>query len=204
MFEQVEVNSERWLDLKDLKNEVWKPLIVLKKGIVYDYNNLYEASNYGRIKSLGIYHGKTNNFFNKPHILKSKNNNDGYLMYTLANHGKINYVTAHRIIASTFLNKNNNKTQVNHKDGNKYNNRIDNLEWCTPSENVKHAFDNGLKIAKVVGMPKEKNPNAKYTQKQIDDIRNKRKKGYTLKKLAIEYNTFESYICRICKNEFWK
>lgn len=204
MFEQVEVNSERWFDLKDLKNEIWKPLVVLKKEILYNYDKFYEASNYGRIKSLGIYHGKTNNFFNKPHILKAKNNCNGYLMYSLANYGKVNYVSAHRIIASTFLIKNVSQIQVNHKDGNKHNNRIDNLEWCTRSENIKHAYNNGLKISKGVSMPKEKNPNSKYTEREINDIRNKRKQGYTLKKLAIEYNTYESYICRICKKNFWK
>jgi hypothetical protein len=204
MFEQIQYNSERWFELKDLKNEIWKPLIVLKKGVKNNYTGLYEASNYGRIKSLGIYHGRTNNFFNKPHIIKPQKTQDGYLLYSLSNRGKQNYVTAHRIIATTFIENENYKLQVNHIDGDKTNNKVNNLEWCTASENIKHAFNTGLKVAVVKGMPKEKNPNAKYTQELIDEIRKKRKQGYKLIELEKEYHITASYISQICNKKFWK
>lgn len=204
MFEQIEVNSERWFDLKKLKNEIWKDLKIKKYNILYTYKKLYKISNYGRIKSLGIYHGKTNNFFEKEHILKARINKFGYITYSLANYGKTNYISVHRAVAETFIPNPDNKPQVNHIDGNKLNNKVENLEWCTASENVKHAYREGLKISKGMSFPREKNPNSKFTEKEIEEIRKKRKNGYKLKELAKEYNTFESYICRICKYQFWK
>ena len=204
MFEQVELNSKRWFDLTNLKNEKWEDLKVLKHGKVYDYKKLYKVSNYGRIKSLGIYHGKTNNFFDKPHILKTRKNKDGYILYSLSKYGKQEYFTGHRIVAESFIPNFDGKPQVNHIDGNKLNNRVDNLEWCTASENIKHAFDTGLKFSKGIRLCKEKNPNSKYTEQEINEIRKKRNQGYKLKDLAKEYNTYESYICRICNHQFWK
>lgn len=204
MFEQIEVNSERWFDLQDLKNEVWKNLKIKKRDVLYNYKNLYKISNYGRVKSLGIYHGRTNNFFKKEHILKARLSKLGYIIYTLSNYGKANYISVHRAVAETFILNFENKPQVNHIDGNKQNNRIDNLEWCTNSENVKHAYNIGLKVSKGKSFPKEKNPNSRFTEKEIKEIREKRQKGYKLKELAKEYNTSESYVCEICKYKFWK
>ena len=204
MFENVELNSEKWLSLENLKNEQWKKLKVKKKGKEYNYSNFYEVSNYGRIKSLGIYHGRTNNFFEKPHILKGNINKCGYILYALSKFGKTEYFTSHRIVASTFIFNLHNLPQVNHKDGNKLNNCVENLEWCSISENIKHAFDNGLKTSRGNSLPKEKNPNAKYTEAQIEEIRKKRKEGCKLKELAKEYKTTESYISNICNYKFWK
>lgn len=54
----------------------------------------------------------------------------------------------HRLLATAFIPNPNNYTQINHKDGNKLNNKLDNLEWCTPSQNIKHAWDTGLQSKK--------------------------------------------------------
>lgn len=205
MFEQVELNSERWFDLKLLKNEIFKWIKIENKGKKYDFTNYYQISNYGRVKSMGIYHGKTNNYFKKEHILKTNIvKSTGYTSVVLKKEGKGKSFSVHRIVACTFLKNLKRFKQVNHKDGNKLNNMLNNLEWCDASYNIKHAYNNGLKFSKGYSMPKEKNPTAKYTEKQIEEIRKKRENGYKLRELAKEYETYESYICCICKRKFWK
>jgi hypothetical protein len=70
------------------------------------------------------------------------NKRNGYIMLTLRDKDeKSNKVYLHRILAEAFIPNPENKPQINHKDGNKLNNSIDNLEWMTSSENIKHAHD---------------------------------------------------------------
>lgn len=110
------------------ENEIWKPLV--------GYETEYLISSYGRLKS--IKHGKS--IILKPHI----NTRNGYVYYLVSKNGKSKNSRAHRLVALTFIPTNDTKLQVNHKDGNKTNNRVDNLEWCTQSENMIHAYKMGL------------------------------------------------------------
>ena len=110
--------------------EIWKPI----KG----YEGLYEVSNLGRVKSLKRWHHPREN------ILKNKFTTDGYYETALLKNGKYKYIRTHRIVAQTFIPNEMNKKEVNHKDGNKLNNCVDNLEWVTSSENQKHAYNLGL------------------------------------------------------------
>lgn len=121
-----------------MNNEIWKPI----KG----YEGIYEVSNLGRIKSLerkvhaDFKFGKTRTY--KERILKPGIVN-GYQQVKLRdNSNKIVYV--HRLVAETFINNPNNYKTINHIDGNKQNNCVDNLEWCTQKENVRHALETGL------------------------------------------------------------
>lgn len=109
-------------------HEEWKP--------INGFEGLYEISSYGKVKSFKVYpSGK---------ILKPSPDSGGYLRLSLMRAGKNKYVTVHRLVAEAFLPKVDGKTCVNHIDGNKANNRLDNLEWCTYSENIKHAIKTGL------------------------------------------------------------
>jgi hypothetical protein len=83
------------------------------------------------------------NKYNKK--LKSRVSNSGYLFYNLKDNKKQRGLFLHRCLAVAFIENTNNKEQVNHIDGNKLNNSLCNLEWATRSENVKHAYDSGLK-----------------------------------------------------------
>jgi len=71
-------------------------------------------------------------------------NNSGYYYITLCKDGRHCCLKVHRLVAMTFIDNPNNLLEVNHKDGNKLNNCVDNLEWCTHSENHKHSYSMGL------------------------------------------------------------
>lgn len=95
-------------------------------------------------------------------ILKTWKCNGGYEVIRLGK-GSGTYFKIHRLVAQAFIPNPNNLPQVNHKDGNKLNNNVNNLEWCTQSYNIQHADTNGLR-----SMPKGENAsNAKLTNKQV-------------------------------------
>jgi hypothetical protein len=99
------------------------------------------VSNLARIKSLSK---KIHNRVTKEKILMSHLSNSGYYYICLSNDKTKKYLFVHRIVALEFINNDKLKEQVNHIDGNKINNSINNLEWLSRSENQKHAYRNGL------------------------------------------------------------
>ena len=107
--------------------EIWKP--------VAECNGEYYVSSWGRVKSLK---------FGKERILKP-GSSQGYLSVIISKtNEKVKCKTIHKLVALAFISNPENKPSVNHKDGNKLNNHIDNLEWNTYKENIQHAWKNGL------------------------------------------------------------
>ena len=102
------------------------------------YEGLYEVSNLGNIRSL-----PRNGTVPVPRTLKVSEDKDGYGVITLRNANRCTK-RAHRLVAKAFIPNPDNKPQINHKDGNKLNNNVHNLEWATGSENILHAKRLGL------------------------------------------------------------
>lgn len=167
----------------NLENEKWKDII--------GYEGYYQVSNHGRVKSLSRY--KRSERIRK--FFKSKT---GYLSVNLRKDNIANTFYVHRLVAMHFLNGDFNLT-VNHKDGNKQNNHVDNLEWCTKGENNSHAHR--------IGLMNKKGENcnfAKLTEKQVIEILNELSRGVKGKDLAIRYGVSRGNISLIKNRKNWK
>lgn len=108
---------------------------------IKDFKDRYMVSDDGRIFSLRDFSGRKR-FIEK----KQYTDKYGYKCCMLYKNGEKKHVTIHRVVATAFLENKENYPQVNHIDGNKSNNMVSNLEWCTASYNVQHSYDNGLNI----------------------------------------------------------
>ncbi len=106
----------------------------MEKYIIIDEFDNYAISNYGNIK----------NVKNKKILTPYKNKN-GYLSYTFCQNGIKKTFRLHRLVGLYFIPNPNSLPYINHKDGNKINNHVENLEWCTAKENDNHARKTGLK-----------------------------------------------------------
>jgi hypothetical protein len=125
--------------------EVWKKITEVESI------NHYEVSNFGRIRTIGTaYRGK----FRKPRYLKQGNHKAGYKVVIVTNNSKkqVRYLT-HRLVAMHFIGNPNNKPTVNHINGIKSDNHINNLEWCTHSENSFHAYRTKLHVKPKIQPP---------------------------------------------------
>lgn len=102
------------------------------------YEGLYQVSNLGRVRSLAKKAGFHNR---KDKIIKNHITRYGYNLNHLCKNGIVYYISTHRLVAEAFIPNPENKPQINHIDGNRTNNSVDNLEWVTCSENIRHKFD---------------------------------------------------------------
>lgn len=136
------------MPVENLQGEIWKD--------IPGYEGLYQASNIGRIKN-----------YNRDSLLTPNENAKGYYHVTLHIDGKPKTFKWHRIIAIAFLQRHHSKPQINHKNGIKTDNRVENLEWCDHSYNQRHAYDKGLnygkkgKLSPIYGRVRGLSPKAK-------------------------------------------
>lgn len=151
------------------------------------YEGLYMISKNGRIFGL-----------KRRKWLSVCTNNKGYVIAVLCKDGKAKSFYCHRLVALTFIPNPKNKPQVNHIDGDKTNNIVTNLEWCTSSENIKHASDTGLMSYG------EDNGNSSLTNKQVRIILHSVSLGCKKKDLCGIFNVSYTSILRITNNHSWK
>ena len=180
------INSEKSFKIHlnnypDLPNEIWEE--------VYGYESYYKVSNLGRIRSL--IKGRKNGC-----ILQQSSTKQGYKRIKLSNKIASKSYLVHRIVAIAFIPNPDNKETINHKDGNKQNNNISNLEWATQSENNKHAFKTGLKSFTYKNMIAS-TKGRKLSENQVENIRNKSHDGYSISDLSKMFFVSKSQICRI-------
>jgi hypothetical protein len=161
----------------------------------------YEISNYGEIK--------TYNWKNKGYerIMKPALDSGGYFRTMLKRDtdGKFCTIKVHRLVCKAFIPNTENKPFVNHINGIRNDNRLINLEWCTPSENVKHSFKIGLSDNRG-----SKNPTSKLVESQVQEILDnyeygrKNKTGTTKKQIAEKYNVSVGAVRDIVSRKTWK
>lgn len=176
-----------------MQEEIWKD--------IPGFEGRYQVSSFGRIKSLPrkVKSGRTYRYV-KEHILSCRYDCRGYARVCIRIHPKKYWFSVHRLVAEIFIPNPNNYPVVNHIDNNPRNNCANNLEWCTQSYNVKHAYNcgrakpniirnrNGKKIA-------EKIPVCQYTM--LGDFI---EKFDSIKEASLKTNTSAKGISLCCKN----
>lgn len=169
-------------------NEIWKD--------IPNYEGMYQVSSLGRVKSLDrtIVNSLGRIIKYKGKIRATQKHNQGYLSLCLRNGAKQYLV--HRLVASAFIENKQNKEFVNHKNGDKTDNRVENLEWCTRQENENHAFKTGLKNSSGTA-----NTQAKLKDSDVIYIRNT---TLPSKRLAHKFKVSCATINRVRQGVIWK
>ena len=156
------------------------------------YEGLYEVSDDGFVRSLDRHSVKGR-------VLRPHNSGRGYPAVALCKEGKARTTYVHTLVANTFIPKpmSPEKLIVNHKDGNKWNNSVDNLEWVSYSTNNTHAYETGLKACG------HDFYNAVLTEDQVKEIRMLGKYD-TYENIADKYGVSRASIRDVLMNRTWK
>ena len=173
-------------------NEIWKD--------IDGFNGEYAVSNTGLVKSRK---------FHKERILRPNKDRYGYLIVRLCMNGKEYKRKIHRLVATAFIQNPQELPQINHKDGDKTNNNVENLEWCTAKDNLKHALDTGLRQCSYTNTPHygEENGMSKITRAVAEEIRKiciPGDKQYGIRALARKYGLGATTVRAIVNNQTWK
>ena len=177
-----------------MSTEVWKP--------IENYQGYYSVSNLGRIRSEErvVPHKRSGSKTIREKILAPGLNRHGYLLAYLTQNGVKKTMKIHRLVAEAFLDNPNNLPAVNHKNGLKIDNSVDNLEWCSFAANNQHAYDSGLKKA----AKGSKNGLAKLTELDVELIREMVSIWkMQQKEIAKLFGVGKSAICKIVNRQNW-
>jgi hypothetical protein len=155
--------------------EVWKDIA--------GYEGLYQVSNMGRVKTMARLHREDRPYVKKERVMKPPVNSVGYPQVALYKNKKGVIHSVHKLVATAFIERLPEHQVVNHKDGNKQNNLVSNLEWCTYSHNHRHAIRTGL-IVLPMG---EDHYASKVTNAQRDAIYRIYKAGMSQKEIGNWY-----------------
>jgi len=123
----------------------------------------------------------------------------GYAGVTLYKNGKPRTFRASRLVAQTYIPNPLNLPQVNHINGNKLDNRVENLEWCTAKRNIAHAFENGL----VADRKGENNNGSKFTKKQILEVKRLGSMGVDYKIIAKQFKMSPQHAWDVVNGRRW-
>jgi len=166
--------------------------------------NLYECNSHGdirRVEGVVDFGSQVRKVGGK--ILSPKTKKNGYLEVSLNFNGAAKSRYVHRLIAITWLSESPGRLQVNHKDGDKTNNQPNNLEFVSPSENMKHAYRKGL--VKPRELKGSQHPRAKTNEKEVGRIRQDHSMHHSIKRLLLDYpHLTKPILTKIVYWESWK
>lgn len=178
-------------NLEYVEPEIWKD--------IEGYDGWYQVSNKGRVRSWR-YGSPKKGRRSKPHIMKT-DSPERYNRARLTNNGDRKMESVHRLVAKAFIPNPDNKPQVNHKNGNRRDNREENLEWVTAKENAEHASCNGL----LPDCRGSKHSQSKFTEDEVLEIRAAYKLGcFTQKEIAKAYDVSKHVVHYIVNRKSWK
>ena len=144
---------------KEIKGEIWRTI---------KDSDIYEISNFGRVRCVQRQRGSHYKHEDYPIILKQRICSKGYCMCGIKDkHGNKKLIRVHRYVAYSFIENKKNLPQINHKNGEKLNNKVDNLEWITNDDNMRHSYDIGLRETSSRGT---NNGRSLLTEEQVVDI----------------------------------
>lgn len=178
-------------------------VIIEKFKPIKGYELIYEISNIGRVKALSktVSTGFGRFQYYPEKIMKSNVAGNGYMMVRLTNRSISKSFTLHRLVAIHFIENHDSLPIINHKDGNKINNNVGNLEWCDYSYNLTHAYSTGIKTGAWRGKFSTNHPKTKQIV-QLDISGNTIKEWPSANEVASHYGFIANSLRGVCDHPY--